>query len=133
MACSRAAGRIEDGLPRPEVEPAERSTRPGVRTQRRFPCPATGQSVVARGGAGASEASEHQGGVMPEVLLDAAGRPRSSVTVRGSHAGRSPRNKGRRYPADPPTVVVMVVFKVPPTRCRSGQRDGELPSLCISP
>ena len=45
---------------------------------------------------------------MPEVLLDAAGRPRSPVTVPGYHAGRSPRNKGQRYPADPPTVAETV-------------------------
>ena len=45
---------------------------------------------------------------MPEVLLDAAGRPRSRATVPGYHAGRSPRNKGQRYPADPPTVSEIV-------------------------
>jgi integrase len=45
---------------------------------------------------------------MPEVLLDAAGRPRSPATVPGFHAGRSPRNKGQRYPADPPTVAEIV-------------------------
>jgi integrase len=45
---------------------------------------------------------------MPEVLLDAAGRPRSPVTVPGYHAGRAPRNKGQRYPADPPTVREIV-------------------------
>ena len=45
---------------------------------------------------------------MPEVLLDAAGRPRSPATVAGYHAGRSPRNKGQRYPADPPTVSEIV-------------------------
>jgi site-specific recombinase XerD len=38
------------------------------------------------------------------VLLDAAGRRRSPATLPGYHAGRPPRNKGRRYPADPPTV-----------------------------
>jgi integrase-like protein len=45
---------------------------------------------------------------MPEVLLDAAGRPRSPATLPGFHAGRSPRNKGQRYPADPPTVAEIV-------------------------
>ena len=45
---------------------------------------------------------------MPEVLLDAAGRPRSPATLPGFHAGRSPRNKGHRYPADPPTVAEIV-------------------------
>ena len=45
---------------------------------------------------------------MPEVLLDAAGRPRSPATLPGFHAGRSPRNNGQRYPADPPTVAEIV-------------------------
>ncbi len=45
---------------------------------------------------------------MPEVLLDAAGRPRSPATLPGFHAGRPPRNKGRRYPADPPTIEEIV-------------------------
>jgi len=45
---------------------------------------------------------------MPETLLDAAGRPRSPATLPGYHAGRSPRNKGQRYPADPPTVAEIV-------------------------
>src|SRR3954454_17441180 len=45
---------------------------------------------------------------MAEALLDAAGRPRSPATLPGYHAGRSPRNKGQRYPADPPTVSEIV-------------------------
>jgi site-specific recombinase XerD len=45
---------------------------------------------------------------MSEVCLDAAGRPRSPATLPGFHAGRSPRNKGQRYPADPPTVAEIV-------------------------
>src|SRR3954470_12263835 len=45
---------------------------------------------------------------MGEVLLDAAGRPRSPATMPGFHAGRPPRNKGCRYPADPPTVTEIV-------------------------
>lgn len=40
--------------------------------------------------------------------LDAAGRRRSPATLPGYHAGRSPRNKGMRYPADPPTVDEIV-------------------------
>ena len=35
--------------------------------------------------------------------FDAAGRRRSPATLLGYHAGRPPRNKGMRYPADPPT------------------------------
>jgi integrase len=34
--------------------------------------------------------------------------PRSPATLPGFHAGRSPRNKGQRYPADPPTVGEIV-------------------------
>ena len=45
---------------------------------------------------------------MSTVLLDAAGRRRSPATMPGFHAGRPPRNKGRRYPADPPTVEEIV-------------------------
>ena len=45
---------------------------------------------------------------MSEVLLDAAGRRRSPATMPAFHAGRPPRNKGMRYPADPPTVEEIV-------------------------
>src|SRR4051794_27667877 len=45
---------------------------------------------------------------MPKELLDAAGRRRSPATMPGFNAGRAPRNKGRRYPADPPTVAEIV-------------------------
>jgi integrase len=45
---------------------------------------------------------------MTELLLDAAGRRRSPATMPGFHAGRPPRNKGQRYPADPPTVEEIV-------------------------
>ena len=41
---------------------------------------------------------------MEPNLLDAAGHRRSPVTMPGYHRGRTPRNKGRRYPADPPTI-----------------------------
>ena len=45
---------------------------------------------------------------MTEPLLDAAGRRRSPATMPGFHAGRPPRNKGVRYPADPPTIEEIV-------------------------
>jgi integrase len=45
---------------------------------------------------------------MSELLLDAAGRRRSPATLPEFHAGRPPRNKGLRYPADPPTVEEIV-------------------------
>ena len=43
-----------------------------------------------------------------ERLLDAAGHQRSPVTMPGYHQGRPPKNKGRRFPADPPTVEEIV-------------------------
>ena len=45
---------------------------------------------------------------MSQVLLDAAGRRRSPATMPAFHVGRPPRNKGVRYPADPPTVEEVV-------------------------
>ena len=45
---------------------------------------------------------------MESVLLDAAGHRRSPATMPGYHRGRPPRNKGRRYPADPPTVTEII-------------------------
>jgi site-specific recombinase XerD len=52
------------------------------------------------------------------VLFDAAGRRRSPATLPGYHAGRPPRNKGMRYPADPPTVqeIVAVMRHAPDDR-----------------
>jgi hypothetical protein len=45
---------------------------------------------------------------MSELLLDRAGRRRSPATMPGFHAGRPPRNKGMRYPADPPKVEEII-------------------------
>ena len=45
---------------------------------------------------------------MSELLLDRAGRRRSPATMPGFHAGRSPGNKGCRYPADPPKVEEII-------------------------
>jgi site-specific recombinase XerD len=42
------------------------------------------------------------------VLLDAAGRRRSPATLPGYRSGCAPRNKGRRYPADPPRVEEII-------------------------
>jgi site-specific recombinase XerD len=41
-------------------------------------------------------------------LLDRAGRRRSPATTSTFHRGRPPRNKGLRYPPDPPTVEEIV-------------------------
>jgi site-specific recombinase XerC len=45
---------------------------------------------------------------MDPILLDAAGHRRQPVTLPGYHAGRPPRNKGRRYPADPPNIEEII-------------------------
>ena len=45
---------------------------------------------------------------MHPTLPDAAGHQRAAVTLTGYHSGRPPRNKGRRYPADPPTVEEII-------------------------
>ena len=45
---------------------------------------------------------------MEAALRDCNGRRRSPATVPRLHAGRSPRNKGLRYPADPPTVEEII-------------------------
>jgi site-specific recombinase XerD len=42
------------------------------------------------------------------VLLDTCGRRRSPATLSSFHRGRPPRNKGQRYPADPPTVEEVI-------------------------
>jgi hypothetical protein len=46
--------------------------------------------------------------MMESVLYDAAGHRRSPATLPGYHQGRQPRNKGLRYPGDPPTVEEIV-------------------------
>ena len=55
---------------------------------------------------------------MSELLLDAAGRRRFSATLPEFHAGRPPRNKGMRYPADPPTIEEIVTVMRPRRRRR---------------
>jgi hypothetical protein len=48
--------------------------------------------------------------VMQSVpLLDCAGRRRSPATLASFHEGHPPRNKGLRYPPDPPTVEEIIV------------------------
>jgi hypothetical protein len=50
------------------------------------------------------------------AAFDSAGRRRSPATLPGYHAGRPPRNKGRLYPADPPTVEEIVARDAPGDR-----------------
>jgi len=45
---------------------------------------------------------------MEVVLLDCIGRRRSPAPVAGYHSRRPPRNKGVRYPADPPPIEEIV-------------------------
>jgi site-specific recombinase XerD len=48
----------------------------------------------------------------PTATIDAAGRRRSPATFPEYLAGRAPKNKGRRYPADPPRVEeIMAVMR----------------------
>ena len=44
----------------------------------------------------------------PVLLLDCAGRRRSPATLSSFHQGRAPRNKGLRYPPDPPSVEEII-------------------------
>ena len=65
---------------------------------------------------------------MQSVVHDAAGHHRSPVTMPGFHEGRAPRNKGRRYPADPPTVeeIIAVMRQV-----GSGRDGARLHALIV--
>jgi integrase len=55
---------------------------------------------------------------MESVLLDIAGHRRSPATMPGYHRGRTPRNKGEQYPADPPTVEeIIAVMRNVGDRC----------------
>jgi site-specific recombinase XerD len=46
---------------------------------------------------------------MPSITpLDICGRRRSPATLPDFHQGRPPRNRGLRYPADPPTVEEII-------------------------
>jgi integrase len=89
---------------------------------------------------------EPEEGPMTEVLFDADGRRRSPATSPGFGAGRPPRNKGMRYPADPPTVEgIVAVMRTAGDRAhgrrlralivvlwRAGLRIHEAPALAES-
>ena len=57
-----------------------------------------------------------------QPLIDAAGRRRSPATMPEFRAGKPPRNKGQRYPADPPTVEEIVAVMRQAQRTRFGHR-----------
>src|ERR1035441_10288216 len=61
----------------------------------------------------------HQEDVMESIqLVDRAGRRRSPAATSSFHRGVSPRNKGLRYPPDPPTVEEIIAVM----RCRGWSR-----------
>src|SRR5450755_845831 len=45
---------------------------------------------------------------MAKELVDCLGRRRSPATTSAFHVGRRPRNRGMRYPADPPPVEEII-------------------------
>ena len=55
-------------------------------------------------------------------LVDAAGRRRSPATTPGFQTGIAPRDKGERYPADPPTVDEIVAVMRQSGNDRHGHR-----------
>lgn len=52
--------------------------------------------------------SQRKGSKVDGVLLDASGRRRSPATMPGFRAGIPSRNRGQRFPADPPTVEEII-------------------------
>jgi hypothetical protein len=65
------------------------------------------------------------------ALLDCAGRRRSPATLSGFHRGRPPRNKGLRYPPDPPSVEeIIAVMRTAGDRLR---RRGATPAWRVFP
>src|SRR5215213_6034018 len=52
--------------------------------------------------------SNSQEELCPSCCSMPAGRRRSPATLPAFHAGRPPRNKGMRYPADPPRIGEIV-------------------------
>jgi len=56
------------------------------------------------------------------ALLDCAGRRRSPATLPGFHRDRSPRNKGLRYPPDPPSVEEIIAVMRAAGEDREGLR-----------
>src|SRR5437016_13550010 len=57
-----------------------------------------------------------------QPLIDVTGRRRSPAAMPGFRAGLAPRNKGQRYPADPPTVDEIVALMRQPGHDRHGHR-----------
>jgi hypothetical protein len=65
-----------------------------------------------------------------QPLVDAGGRRRSPAAMPGFRAGKVPRNKGQRYPADPPTVDELVaVMREAQQSARSPTQRPDRPTL----
>src|SRR5438552_16817831 len=62
------------------------------------------------------------------AVLDSAPRRRSPATMPGYHAGRAPRDKGMRYPADPRTVEQVVSVM---RRAADGRHGSRLRALIV--
>src|SRR4051794_8971280 len=101
----RHASRVAAFLERDSICPARGLALPAFMLRGRG-LRATRTTLSARGSLGA--VPNARGGVMPGLLLDPAARRRSPATLPDFHAGRPPRNKGIRYPADPPTIEEIV-------------------------
>jgi site-specific recombinase XerC len=56
------------------------------------------------------------------AAFDVAGRRRSPAAMPGHHAGRAPRNKGQRCPADPPTLEEIIAVMGQTADDRRGAR-----------
>ena len=63
-----------------------------------------------------------EGAMSVQQMLDVAGRRRSPATMPGFRVGKTPRNKGQRYPADPPTVDELVAVMRPAGNALHGNR-----------
>jgi integrase len=57
-----------------------------------------------------------------QPLIDGAGRRRSPAAMPGFRTGKAPRNKGQRYPADPPTVEEIIAVMREAQQARYGPR-----------
>jgi hypothetical protein len=64
------------------------------------------------------------------AAFDVAGRRRSLAAMPGHHAGRAPRNKGQRCPADPPTVEEIIAVMGQTADDRHGARLRAASSCC---
>src|SRR5438270_13476727 len=67
-----------------------------------------GRSALAAARMAASIDFRTEDVMQPEPLLDCAGRRRSPATLASFHQSHPPRNKGLRYPPDPPTVEEII-------------------------